>query len=207
MQNIDNEECFESLREIVNIGMGSGASVLNMMLNSHISLKIPIMKFVSRDELIYELSDSKEDKLAAVNMSYSGEVSGDIQLIFTQDSAVQLVAALVGPEAAEDMVEDIGAGALVEMGNVVLNGVMGSVSNVLGFTFTYSVPNYLEDIAEALVKSDVDNNDTTMLMAKTNFEIQEFNIMGNLILYFKYDSVKRLLLAIRNMIEELSRDD
>ncbi len=207
MPNIDDKECFESLREIINIGMGSGASVLNMMLNSHIVLKTPLMKFVTRDNLIRELSDNKEDKLAAVKMSYSGEISGDIQLIFTQDSAAQLVAALVGSEAAEEMVEDLGSGALVEMGNVVLNGVMGSVSNALNYTFTYSVPNYLEDTSDSLVKIDSEEDNITILMAKTSFEIQELNIIGNLILYFKDDSIKRILGAIRKMIEELLDDE
>lgn len=204
MLNIQNKKNLESLHEIINVGIGRGASVLNMMLNSHIVLQVPDLKFVNRDELICELSDNKEDKLTAVDMKYSGEISGDIQLIFTKKSAAQLVTALVGSEFVDDMIEEMGEGALVEMGNVVLNGVMGSISNTLKYTFTYSVPNYMEETVETLVKIDTKGSDPTILMAKTSFEIQEFAISGNLVLYFQDDSVKRLLESVQKLIEELS---
>lgn len=199
-----NEQCIESIREMINIGMGNGASVLNMMLNSHIVLQVPDIKFVNGNELLHELSDDRDDKLTAVNMGYTGEISGDVQLIFNRDSAVQLVTVLVGEDAAEDMVEELGAGALVEMGNVVLNGVMGSISNMLEFTLSYSVPDYIEDIAENIVMLENNDNDTSILMAKTKFEIKEFNITGNLVLFFKDDSVSKLLEAVQSLVEGLS---
>lgn len=199
-----NEQCIEIIREMINIGMGNGASILNMMLNSHIVLQVPDIKFVNRNELLSELSDNRQDKLTAVSMGYTGEISGDVQLIFNRDSAVQLVTVLVGEDAADDMVEDLGAGALVEMGNVVLNGVMGSMSNMLKFTLSYSVPGYIEDTAENLVMVKIDDNDASILMAKTSFEIKEFNITGNLVLFFKDDSVSILLEAIRSLIEDLT---
>lgn len=199
-----NEQCIASIREMINVGMGNGASVLNMMLNSHIVLQVPDIKFVNRNELLSELSDNRQEKLTAVNMGYTGEISGDVQLIFNRDSAVQLVTVLVGEDAAEDMVEELGAGALVEMGNVVLNGVMGSISNMLKFTLSYSVPGYIEDAAENLVMVEIDDNDNSILMAKTSFEIKEFNITGNLVLFFKDDSVSKLLEAVRSLVEDLS---
>lgn len=199
-----NEQCIESIREMINIGMGNGASVLNMMLNSHIILQVPDIKFVNRNELLSELSDNRQEKLTAVNMGYTGEISGDVQLIFNRDSAIQLVTVLVGEDAAGDMVEELGAGALVEMGNVVLNGVMGSMSNMLKFTLSYTVPGYIEDAAENLVMVEIDDNDTSILMAKTSFEIKEFNITGNLVLFFKDDSVTKLLEAVRALVEGLS---
>ena len=204
MVYIKNEQCIESIREMINIGMGNGASVLNMMLNSHIVLQVPDIKFVNGNELLSELSDNRDDKLTAVNMGYTGEISGDVQLIFNRDSAVQLVTVLVGEDAANDMVEELGAGALVEMGNVVLNGVMGSISNMLEFTLSYSVPDYIEDIAENIVMLENNDNDASILMAKTKFEIKEFNITGNLVLFFKDDSVSKLLEAVQSLVEGLS---
>ena len=199
-----NEQCIESIREMINIGMGNGASVLNMMLNSHIVLQVPDIKFVNGNELLHELSDDRDDKLTAVNMGYTGEISGDVQLIFNRDSAVQLVTVLVGEDAANDMVEELGAGALIEMGNIVLNGVMGSISNMLEFTLSYSVPDYIEDIAENIVMLENNDNNASILMAKTKFEIKEFNITGNLVLFFKDDSVSKLLEAVQSLVEGLS---
>lgn len=193
----------ESLHEIINVGIGRGASVLNTMLNSHIALQVPDLKFVKRAELIDELSGYKDETLAAVYMRYSGEISGDIYLVFSKKSASQLVTALIGPENIEDIAEEMGAGALVETGNVVLNGVMGSISNTLNYTFAYSVPNYMEATADNLVDSDTDCAALTVLMAKTNFKIQEFDISGGLVLFFKEDSVEKLLLAVEKLIEDL----
>ncbi len=199
-----NDQYIESIREMINIGMGNGASILNMMLNSNIVLQVPDIKFVNRNELLGELSNNKQEKLTAVNMGYTGEISGDVQLIFNRDSAVHLVTVLVGEDAADDMVEDLGTGVLVEMGNVVLNGVMGSISNMLKFTLSYSIPGYIEDTAENLVMVKIDDNDASILMAKTSFEIKEFNITGNLVLFFKDDSVSKLLEAIHSLLENIT---
>ncbi len=45
------------------------------------------------------------------------------------------------------------AGTFCEVGNIVLNGVMGSISNMLNFDFDYSVPEYLETNSENFMKN------------------------------------------------------
>ncbi len=193
------ERQIEALRELINIGVGKGASVLNTMLNSHIVLNVPEVKILSNDELINELSVLGDGKLSAIDLKFTGEFSGTAQLLFPSETALIFVNTLVGESPVGMDFDSIKAGTLCEVGNVVLNGVMGSISNILKLRFNYSVPGYFEEKADALIDARVADTDIGILLAKTSFAIKELDITGNVVLFFEVGALVKLILAIDNI--------
>ncbi len=189
----------EALRELINIGVGKGASILNTMLNSHIKLQVPSLKLISVSDLNKEFEKLGAGKLSAIALKFDGPFSGSADLLFPSETALALVNALVGDSPEEMDFDSIRVGTLCEVGNVVLNGVMGSISNLFKTYFEYSVPEYIEETAGNIFSMNLSSEGMTILLAKTRFVIEELDIDGDIILFFEVGAFDKLI----HMIEEL----
>lgn len=196
----------DALREIFNIGVGRAASVLNATVGAHISLQIPDLKLVSPLEARRELSQYLGvDSVSAVRLGFSGSLNGIAHLVFPADSAFKLVNALIDESAnsLEPDFDSLKIGALTEVGNIVLNSILGTVSNLLNQDFHYVLPNYVEGTVEQLLTYNDCNTDTTILVAQTRFLVEQFQVEGNIILLFKVGSFEALLTTLHQLYGEL----
>lgn len=190
----------DALQELINIGVGRAASLLNEMIDSHIRLEIPFVKVLTASEAYRELAirfDS--DSLAAVRLGFTGSFSGTAGLIFPTESASTLVAVLTDEEPGTADLDAVKIGTLSEIGNIVINGVMGSIGNVLKQHMNYTLPVYLEDtIDNLLLSTNVSNS--KILLAQARFTIEELEIIGDIILVFEVATFEKLINIINEEI-------
>jgi chemotaxis protein CheC len=184
------------LKELINIGVGRAAGMLNDMLQSRVQLQVPYVKIFSPLTLQEEMDKLGSDKLSTVRLTFKGPFSGIASLVFPPDSAAKLVDILTGEEPGDTDLDSIRIGTLTEVGNIILNGVMGSIGNVLERHINYSVPAYMEDNIEHLLLADGLDSNTTILLAHTRFTIEQLHIEGDIILLFEVGSFDALLVAI-----------
>ena len=59
-------------RELVNIGIGKSAHVLNSVVGSHIKLSVPDLQFLSAKELEEIIEDQSSDQLTSVKLTFDG---------------------------------------------------------------------------------------------------------------------------------------
>jgi chemotaxis protein CheC len=190
-------EQMDALKELINIGVGRAAGVLNEMLQSHVRLRVPSIKVLSLPELDEEMKGLNEESLSAVQLPFKGPFSGTASLVFPTESAANLVGVLIGDETGTPDLDSIKIGALTEVGNIVLNGVMGSIGNVLQLQVEYAVPTYMEGNVGHLVAPDVSEHHTTILLAETRFTVEHLHVDGNIILIFEVGAFDALLDAIQ----------
>jgi chemotaxis protein CheC len=186
----------DALAELINIGIGRGASVLNTMLRSHIRLQVPFVKVLSRAGFKDEMQSLGKSRLASVVLPFRGDFSGTAELVFPAESASKLVTAVSGENREDLDLDSLRAGTLCEVGNIVLNGVMGSISNLLQTPFSYVVPSYTETDIDGLMATRSSNPDSTVLLARTRFNIEELEVEGDIVLFLGVGSLDRLLAAI-----------
>lgn len=192
----------DALQELVNIGVGRAASVLNEMVEARILLQIPFIKVLSPLNLKQELAERfDDDNLAAVRLNFTGSFCGAAELVFPTESASTLVAVLTGEEPGTPDLDAVRIGTLTEVGNIVINGVMGSISNVLRQHMNYAIPIYLEDTVENLLRSD---SNVAIILAQARFTIEQLHIVGDIILLFEVSSFDVLLEVINQEIGTLS---
>jgi len=198
-----NQEKMDVLQELINIGIGKAAGMLNEMLDTHVILRVPIIRILTQENLERELGEISQNPLSAVQMRFKGSFSGNALLLFPPDSAKNLVSVLTGEDSIEDDMDSIRMGTLTEIGNILINCVMGSIGNVLGKQLNYSVPSYFEDsLLNMLQQNDVDACDATIILARTHFIIEEHFINGDIILFFEVGSFDALLNCIDLLIEK-----
>jgi chemotaxis protein CheC len=185
-----------ALKKLFNIGVRRGAAVLDSMLNARIQLEIPNLLVMSPKDLIGALEDFQNDRISAVEMDFKGKVTGTSHLVFLKNAASALVRALVGNESTESNYDEIRDGTLCEVGNIVLNAVLGSIANLLQLEFRYSIPSYTEENIESLLGAGQDDTDEKVLLARTCFKIDELHIEGEIVIFMKIKAIADLLKAL-----------
>ncbi|MBD2312517.1 chemotaxis protein CheC [Desertifilum sp. FACHB-1129] len=195
-------EQIDILQELVNIGVGQAASILNEMLGSPICLNIPDLQSLSLTQLQTELESRFEsDLISTVQLGFEGFFSGSAELIFPTESASTLVSLLTGEKPGTPDLEAVKIGTLLEVGNIVLNGVVGTVSNLFSRRLDYSLPTYAEDRVSQLLKARNLKQDVNIILAHTHFIIEKLQINGEVLLIFKVGSFDALLDALALELE------
>lgn len=187
----------DALQELVNIGIGQAAGILNDMIDSPIRLQIPYLQILSPTDVQEQLEiHLNGEQIASVQLKFTGSFGGIAQLVFPTNSAAMLVTMLTGEEIGSHDLDSVKIGTLSEVGNIVINGVMGAISNVLQQRLNYSIPSYTEGTIATLLTSGGLSTDTVVLLAQTRFIIERLHIEGDIILIFNVNSFDTLLTAI-----------
>ncbi len=195
-------EQIDALKELINIGVGRAAGVLSSMIDCRISLEVPLIRIISLRQLGDEVDRIGHGQLSAVKLGFRGSFTGTAALVFPPDSAAKLISLLVREEADTPDLDAVRVGTLNEVGNIVINGVMGSVSNVLRQHIDYSLPTYVEDSLEHMLSTGVGGSDIMILLAHTRFTVEEFMIEGNIVLIFESKSFGSLIAAIDRDLQD-----
>jgi chemotaxis protein CheC len=190
----------DSFQEIFNIGVGRAASLLNDLVSSHITLQVPQIKFLSHESVISELEgEHYGQKIASVCLEFSGTMDGKAHLFFPLNAASLLVATATGEGFDSPDLDAIRVGTLTEIGNILINSIVGSISNLLSQKFNYSLPNYIEGEAKDLLKCNEENSSLSLLIAQTSFLFEELQITGKIALIFEEDFVDLLLVSLNKL--------
>ena len=184
------------LRELMNIGVGRAAGMLNEMTDAYVRLQVPSVRIFSALEFKKEMEREGVDRLAAVRLGFKGPFFGTADLVFLPESASKLVAVLTGEEPGTREFDSVRAGTLNELGNIIISGVMGSMGKLLEKRIEYSLPQYIEDTIENLLKLSNANSDGPILLVRTHFVIEQLQIEGDIMLIFEVGSFDALLAAI-----------
>jgi chemotaxis protein CheC len=191
----------DALQELINIGIGQAANLLNEMVESRIMLEVPtiqILNPVSLQQLLLQRFDG--ERLAAVRQAFKGSFNGTAELMFPRQSASTLVAVLTGEALDSPDLDVVKIGTLSEIGNIVINGVLGTISNLLASHLEFSLPIYVEDSVTNIVQS-YNFRDSTVILAQARFKVEQLEIIGDIVLIFEVTSFDALIEAIDKAIK------
>ena len=190
------EDQLDALTEFVNVGVGRAAAALNDLVSHHVELSVPEVQVLALDGMAEALGGIANEPVSSVQMAFRGGLDGSAFLIFPQSSALKLVSLLTGDESPPEDLDSIRSGTLTEVGNILVNSVVGTLSNVLGRPLHYSLPVYAEEPVSGLLATQQAEERPLILLAKTRFVIHRMQIEGNLLLLFELKSFDSLLDAI-----------
>ncbi len=199
-----NAEQLDALQELLNIGVGRAAGSLNQMLEKPIRLHIPFLQLGKMEELSQEVQKMKDTTLSSVQLPFKGTFSGSSCLLFPTDSAKALVIALTGEPDDPDTMDSLRESTLTEIGNIVLNGVMGSLANILNHQIIYSVPYYQETSIQGLLQPTPSDSSEVILWARTQFTIEEYDLTGDILLMFGIPDLGLLINAVSEFMQPTS---
>ncbi len=192
------------LTELINIGLGRAAGILNQMSKAHVQLQVPQVAVLSSEQLPGYFDSIGDKVVAAVRLPFQGRMEGQASLVFPPESAANLVSIIIGQANIPFDEDSLRIGTLEEVGNIVLNGVMGSISNVLKNGIEYYPPAYYEDTLGNLMRLESmlgsEEDPKVLLVARTLFSVENLLIEGEVLIVFRLSSFSGVLAAINRML-------
>ena len=191
------------LKELINIGVGKAAGLINQMVNTHVSLELPEILVLSPNESMDRLEHGYDQVLSTVRLGFRGPFSGWAGLVFPKQSASWLVSQMLGQDLdgySMDL-DSLRIGTIQEVGNIVLNGVMGSIVNLLGVGVDYFPPDYFESNIADLFK-DGDLGDRVIILIKARFRLEEAVAEGDILIFFQMATFENLLSALDRLLSQ-----
>jgi len=185
----------QTLTDMINIGVSQASASLNALIGHHVKLVTPEINILGMDQLEQAAPSIPEQNLAAISMHFNGALAGHVSLIFPPDAARILLTSITDHPMQYDELDEMQTGMLAEMGNILLNSVMGAISHQLQGKLFYSIPDFEQSPMQALLHRTCGDADT-FLLARTNFSIDHLAVTGFILLFFRIESVQALLESI-----------
>jgi chemotaxis protein CheC len=198
----------DALTEVVNIGVSRAAVSLRKMVGEQVIMSVPALELISRTSAAKLIRERESDQLIAVSQDFAGPFSGRALLIFPADSSLSLVRAVAGAAVAENDIESMEEEALAETGNIVLNGCLASMANMLKQNFSLSLPKVIRGDGLLLFEAPTPEAGTGMvLFLYINFTLSGRNIRGYIAMMMDLPSISVLRHMVNAFIERVVGSD
>lgn len=144
----ENDFKNDILIELFNIGVGKAASLLSEIINRTILLSIPKINILNNKNLELESEDYLpkilDGTLMVSSISFKEKLTGKANLIFPAKEMrtfINLCLNMTDEAVPGDMdFTDIDFDVIKEIGNIILNGIIGELGNNLNMQLDYTLP-------------------------------------------------------------------
>jgi chemotaxis protein CheC len=190
-------DVIDLLTELVNMGVGRAAASLSELVDCRVELSVPSVSLVrSRDWRDDAVEPAAQETV--VVQEFSGELCGRVGLAFERRSSLALAGLLSGVDVLESELDVELTGVLLEVGNILLNSVMGTLANEVRQPLSYTLPTIYTgaDCRNRMCRVDADPEED-LLIADVQFRVESREIQGSVVIVFACGSVVRLVRGVQ----------
>ncbi len=191
----------DALQELMNIGVGRASGSLNQLFDKPVRVSIPSIRLGTAQDFIQDPLRLNPAAYSSVELPFHGRFSGSASLLFPRDSAASLISLVIGEAQDLDTMDSLREATLTEIGNIVLNGVMGSFANVLQEKITYEVPCYQTTSDPELFQTASSDSENPILFAQTQFTIEVDDITEDIMLMLAIPDLGLLLTTLNKFLD------
>ena len=145
-----NQEFYDVLREIGNIGAGNATTALAQMLGCKVDMAVPQVRLLEFSE-VGTIMGGEEQIMAGIYLMVEGDITGSILFLLNKESARKLIAKLMGMESVGEELSEMEQSALKEIGNIITASYLNSLSMLTQLVIYPSVPALSIDMAGAIL--------------------------------------------------------
>lgn len=194
----------DALAEMFNVGAGHAAASLSEIVGDEVLLSIPRIAFCRREELGTSLALLRSERLGAVRQDFSGAFSVNASLLFTEDKALEIVREMLGSQVSVDDLPEFEQEAMCELGNIILNACMASISEMLGVEMTSTLPQYLVNRTETVLHElTSDMQQPVVLVLHIDLTIEKRETHGALVFLLSSASFHELIAAVDRFLARI----
>jgi chemotaxis protein CheC len=203
------ELTYDILKELFNISVGKAADMLSEIINKKIVLSVPNVEIFdikdNEDKLVKYLPPVLDGTLMISSISFEKILTGKANLIFPIEKMRTFINLCLNNEenSYEMDFTDVDFDIIKEIGNIILNCIIGEVGNFLSINLTYTLP-------EVKVFNTIDFNKDIerskynyILLLYITFMIDGTEIEGAIIIDLTLKSLNELMKKVDNLRDEL----
>jgi chemotaxis protein CheC len=145
------EEGIKALEKMAQEGAQDASGALSQLINQTVNVSTMHVRSIAIEKISEFISDP-EDQVATIVMYLSGDVNGQIMLIYPMRSAINVADFLAKrPLGNTSVLDELDKSALKESGNIIAGSFLASVSNYLDVNMLESIPDLKIDMLKATV--------------------------------------------------------
>ena len=197
-----NELELDALTELVNLGVSKAALSLREMIGEQVLLSVPSVGLDRAHAGDRDLGKNEPNKLVAVHQVFEGDIHGRALLIFPETRSLELVRAVTSGNLPLEDILELEQEALAETGNIILNGCLATIANLLQRTLKISLPEILRgDSASLFNLPPPPEAGDFVLFVYINFSVRERDIQGYIALLMDLPSLEALKILLDEFIQ------
>lgn len=179
----------DALCEIFNISVSQAAAAMSEIIRATVKLTVPRVEICDVETAVTYL-DQGQARICGVAQTFHGSFDGKAILIFPEDKSLELVRLMMGIDVPMDMLTDMEQDALAEVGNIVLNACLASLSDMFSQQFDCELPQLVEGNSSSLLRGYDQEN--VLIMLHIKFAVAEHALEGHIIFVVNAQSMKSL---------------
>ena len=183
----------DALSEVFNIGAGRAAASLSEIVSEEVKLSVPSVEFRKCSDLSAKVLSLEQTQLGVVSQKFSGAFTADASLLFTEDSALEIMRDMMGSQISIEELAEFEQEAMCELGNIILNACLSAMADMLNIQLDSSLPNYHVCNADEVIESIIATEDQMYIMIlHIDLKIERRHVNGTLIFLFSSASLGAL---------------
>jgi len=190
----------DALTELLNIGVSRAANSLREMVGEEVILTVPTVIILSRPDAALAIRQGNANPMVAVRQAFQGEFSGCALLIFPEPNSLELVRAVTQGDLSLDDIIELEQEALAEIGNVILNGCMATIANLLERSLTMSLPEIIRGSGLDFFELSPSGTDDGILFVRINFSLSGHEVSGYVAIVMDFLSLNALRILVADFI-------
>ena len=189
--------------ELFNIGVGHAAAAFGQLTREKVQLAVPRVDIVSYTEASDLLATATGEPMIGIRQDFEGPLTGVAALIFPERRSLEIVRAAIDDRFPLDDVSELERETLLEIGNIILNSCLASISDMLGMTTAASLPHLVHSTPPELLDnlSARTSIDRIVLFLHIDFSVSRLNVSGYLLFILGVEGSARFLGAVRGLIQ------
>ena len=200
MEKPNNNLKYDILNELFNISVGKAASMLSDIVDKKIVLNVPSLKILDLDNNETSLNDTLPDEmngtLMVSSIKFSEQLTGKANLIFPADKMKTFIRLCMDEQAVDKLGDaaftDLDFDIVKEIGNIVLNCIIGEIGNYLNIHLDYTLPE-VKVYKRIDFDKDIDNKTyKSIMILYINFTVDEAQIEGAILVDLTMKSIRDL---------------
>lgn len=195
------EDQLDVVKEIFNIGTGKAAKALSDMVGTRVEISMPNIEVLGAEELREMCLSRIQRHCSLITQPFYGDMRGQVYLLLPDDSASTLVNVLTHENEIEDLAE-VDETALLEIGNIMINGCLTGMANLLGRRLQFVFPRVTiqppEVIAERIQASSTENENLVLM---TEFTLLDKKVWGLFVISMPMESLNIMMDAVAEYLE------
>jgi chemotaxis protein CheC len=193
----------DALGEAFNMALGEAAASFADLVQEEITLSVPSVDLLARQELAERLAALElpglAERLTAISQNFHSQdrlLNTEALLLFGEQGSLEIVRRMLGQhDMPLEHITELEQDALGEVGNIIINSCMNTLSGIFGTEMIGSLPDVLQASADNLF--DGHQAGQVVLMVRIGMGLQSHDIAGYVLFLMDLPSLDQVIRKVR----------
>lgn len=191
----------DALCEIFNISVGQAAAAMSEIVQQPIRMTVPKVDVCDISQAISQLDKGYD--ICGIAQRFQSSFSGQAILLFPEHRSLELVRLMVGLDTPVQQITELEQDAMAEIGNIVLNACLASLSNLFNQRFDLTIPQLvMGDSSQVLSEYE---DEQVLILLQILFYLEDRELEGSIVFVVNLQSMLALQECIGTFIQGAQR--